>query len=334
MGISGKVKRELTIETVLERCTESDIFNAYMPWKWELNQVCISPFPRSKGGYEKNPSFLIGNKYGNLTFKDFSSGEAGDCFKFVNLMNGGNLSLNDVLRLLEERLFGGCLDTYEPRKLSISESNESGEVSKKNTLIQVVTRKFLKSELDWWNQYTVDESDLKREEIYSIKKAYLNKKLLNLADLRFGYYFAGTWKLYSPNSSKRKKWLTNTPLTYLDGKENIQNCETAWITKSKKEKIILSKLYNCVISTQNESISCFSPENVDFIKNNSKKQVVLYDADDTGVRSCQEITKRFNMGYCNVPRKYLEENIKDFGDVCAKYGIGEVEKILKNKQLI
>lgn len=329
--IRGKKKVDLNIETILERVSELEIYNRFMPWKWDVNQACISPFPRMGKGYETNPSFLISNRHG-LNWIDFGDNSKGDVFSFVKKLH--NLSsLDSVLRMIDRELSLGISEGGEIKKVSVAPSNDT-KVTKRNTLIQIVTRAFTKEELSWYGQFTASEQDLKNEEIYSIKKAYLNKKLLSLADLRFGYFFNGTWKIYQPLESKRKKWLTNTPLTYLDGKENIKNCETAWVTKSKKEKILLRKLYNCVISTQNESIACFSQENVDFIKNNSKKQIVLYDADEVGIRSCTEITNKFNMGYCNVPKSYLLEGIKDFGDVCAKYGIGEVEKILKNKQLL
>jgi len=332
MPIQGKKKSELKIDTILERASEAEIFSKFMPWKWEINQPCISPFPRPGKGIEKNPSFIIGNRYGNLNFKDFGLNLGGDVFAFVKELHSLP-NLDAVLKTIDSILNLGISDGLQVRSGPISDIKQP-EATKRNTLLQIQTRKFTNSELHYWNEYYQDVEDLKREEIYSIKKAYLNKKLLNLADLRFGYFYSGMWKIYQPMENKRKKWLSNVPLTYLDGKDNIKNCETAWVTKSKKDKMLLLKLYNCVISTQNESISCFSQENVDFIKNNSKKQVVLYDADEVGVRSCQEITKKFNMDYCNVPKSYLAEGLKDFGDVCAKYGIGEVEKILKNKGIL
>jgi hypothetical protein len=332
--IKGKTRIELTIDTILERTTEIEIFNRFMPWKWELNQACISPFP-GKNGYEKSPSFIIGNKYGTINYKAFNDDDKhGDCFSFVKQLH--NLpNLDAVLRLIDTQLNLGISDGREIQSKPIIQTNKP-EITKRNTLIQVITRKFTPEELKWWSSYHQDIEDLKREEIYSIKKAYLNKKLYSIGDdeLRFGYYYKGTWKLYFPNSqNKRKKWLTNTPLVYLDGKENIKNCDTAWLTKSKKDKMVLLKLYSCVASTQNESIACFSEENVQFIKNNSKKQVILWDSDDAGVRSCTQVTNKFGFGYCNPPRKYLPD-IKDISDLARVYGLQAVEIMLKEKKLI
>jgi hypothetical protein len=38
----------------------------------------------------------------------------------------------------------------------------------------------------------------------------------------------------------------NVPLDTLEGKENIIDCDTAIITKSKKDLMVLKKVYPCV----------------------------------------------------------------------------------------
>lgn len=330
MSISGPKKKELTMDTILERTSELEIFSHFMPDKnWKLNEATLSPF-RS----ERNPSFVIGNKSGYISYIDFGRQEyRGDCFNFVKQLH--NLAnLDSVLKLIDKDMKLGITEGFEVRK-SVPIKIEKQEITKKNTLIQIITRKFTKQELDYWAQYYQDIEDLRAENIYSIKKAFLNRKLLSLDELRFGYLYDNKyWKIYQPLSNKKKKWLTNAPLTLMDGLENIKECNVAWLTKSKKDKMVLRKLYSCVASTQNESIACFSPENVDYIKKNSKRQVVLYDNDETGVHSCQEITKKFDFGYCNVPKKYLSEGIKDFSDLAKVHGLQVVEEVLKQKNLI
>lgn len=324
--IQGKKKTNLSIETILERTTEGEIYRHFFG-DFTVNQVICNKF---RG--DKNPSLIIGNKYGNLQHFDFSDSKwRGDCFALVKQIYGLT-TLDSILRLIDLNMNLGITNGLGAQNSPVIQQNKPIE-TKRNTLIQVVTKPFTKEELSWWNEYHQDISDLKREEVYSIKKAYLNKKLLGLADLRFGYFYNGFWKLYQPLENKRKKWLTNCPLIYLEGKENIKNCETAWITKSKKDKMCLLKLFSCVAATQNESVSCFSEENVEFIRNNSKKQVIIYDSDDSGVRSCQEITKKFNFGYCNPPKKYLPE-IKDFSDLCKIHGIQAIREHLTEKRLI
>jgi len=327
--IKGKLKKNLSMDSVLSRCSDLEIFTHFMPNKgWTLNEATLSPFR-----VEKTPSFVIGNKMGYISYIDWGAMEfKGDCFNFVKQLH--NLpNLDSVLRLIDTQLNLGISNGSEIRSEPIIKIQQP-EVHKRNTLIQVITRKFSKEELAYWNQYFQSEDDLRKDNVYSIKKAFLNKKQLSLADLRFGYYYDGWWKIYSPNEDKRKKWLSNVPLTVLDGKENIKDCKTAIITKAKKDKMILRKIYNCVCSTQNESMACFSKENVDYIKANSEKQYILFDSDLPGKQASLQVTKKFDMGYCNVPNNYLDENIKDFAGWASKYGLKVVEEYLKEKQLI
>ena len=66
--IQGNKKVKLTPDSVLSKISEYDIFRFYMLDKtWKLNQVTYSPFRK-----EQNPSFVIGNKNGNLSFIDFA----------------------------------------------------------------------------------------------------------------------------------------------------------------------------------------------------------------------------------------------------------------------
>jgi hypothetical protein len=201
----------------------------------------------------------------------------------------------------------------------------------------VVTRPFTNEELAYWNSYHQDVQDLRDNNIYSIKKLYLNKQLFSLKDneLRFGYFYDGYWKIYRPNGDRKNKWVpNNVPITTMDGKENIVNCETAFINKSKKDYMVMKKVFPCSCAVQNEGVACFSEENVEFLKANSDRQILSFDSDVTGVQNSQQITKIFDFDYLNVPRKYLQEDIKDWASLGQKYGLKAIEDYLKEKQLL
>jgi hypothetical protein len=92
-------------------------------------------------------------------------------------------------------------------------------------LVQVKVRKFTKLELSYWNGYYQDISDLKREQIYSVDKVYLNKQLFPLkeTELRFGYFYEGSGKFTDRLVLKKTKWVpNNVPMNYLEGKENVK----------------------------------------------------------------------------------------------------------------
>jgi len=333
MNLTGK-RAKLTIEEILKRVTEYDIFRWYMPSKnWKINQVTYSPFRN-----EKNPSFMIGNKRGVLSFIDFADDtRRGGCFDFVQMLF--NLAtLHDVLRMID-RDFGLGISNgkaTEEYKKVVAEYKQPEE-SKRYSLIQVQTRPFTQEELAYWNQYHQDLQDLRDNNIYSIKKLYLNKQLFSLkeTELRFGYLYNGHWKIYRPLNERKNKWVpNNVPITAMDGLADIKNCNTAFINKSKKDYMVMKKVFPCCCAVQNEGVACFSPENVEYLKANSDRQILSFDSDVAGVANSQQITKLFDFEYTNVPRNYLSEGIKDWADLAKAHGLKAIEDYLKQKQLL
>jgi len=331
--IGGKKKTDLTMEAILHRISAYDIYRFYMPTKdWSLNEVTHSPFCK-----DENPSFVIGNKYGNITHIAFNdTSKRGDCFNFVKQLF--NLStLDEVLRKIDTDfqlgLSGGVKGDYK----AITGNYEQPQTVKRNSFIQVITRKFTNEELAYWNQYHQSLDDLRANNIYSIKDLFFNRSKFPLKDteLRFGYFYDGYWKIYRPFASKKDKWMpNNVPITVMDGKKDIMGCDTAFINKSKKDYMVVKKIFPCSCAVQNEGIACFSEENVKYLKDNSKTQILSFDADIVGVQNSQQITKMFDFGYCNVPRKYLAEGIKDWADLSKTYSLKAVEEALKQKHLI
>ena len=333
--IIGKKRKTLTPESVLDMISEYDIFRYYMPEKsWKLNGVTYSPFRD-----ERNPSFLIGNRYGNLYFIDFAdASKRGNCFMFVKMLF--NLaSFDDVLRKIDID-FGLGLSTGKPtgeHKKIVSEYTQPKDLGKRYSLIQVVTRKFTNEELAYWNQYHQNIDDLRANGVYAVKTVYLNKQRFPIkeTELKFGYFYDGHWKIYRPYGDRKNKWLpNNVPITAMDGKEDIVNCPVAFINKSKKDYMVMKKVFPCCCAVQNEGIACFSPENVEYLKANSDRQILSFDADEAGVKNSLQITRLFDFEYANVPRKYLSEGIKDWADLARIHGLSTIEQILKQKHLI
>ena len=333
--ITGERKVRLTPQAVLQKISEYDIFRFYMPEKgWRINQATFSPFRQ-----ENNPSFVIGNKKGFLSFIDFAdTSKRGDCFTFVKMLH--NLSsMDDVLRMVDRDFGLGFLPNTATGdyKIITKEYKQPEDIGKRYSIIQVITRKFTQEELSYWNDYHQSLDDLRANNVYAIKKLYFNKQLFPLKDteLRFGYLYDGHWKIYRPFADKKNKWVpNNVPITMMDGKENIVNCKVAFINKSKKDYMVMKKVFPCSCAVQNEGLGCFSDENVEYLKANSDRQIQSFDSDETGVHNSKQITELFGFDYTNVPRKYLSEGIKDWADLVKTYGYYPVENYLRQKQLL
>jgi hypothetical protein len=332
--IQGRKKVKLTPDSILDKITEYDIYKMYMPHQnWKINVVTYSPFRN-----EKNPSFIIGYRGGALRFVDFGdSSKKGGCFNFVMMLF--NVSLNDALLMIDRDFDLGIVSGSSTKNYEriVSDYVQPTVTSKREYFIQVKTRRFTNEELAYWNGYYQDIDDLRANNVYSIDAVYLNKQKFPIKDteLRFGYLYEGHWKIYRPFADKKNKWMpNNVPITMMDGLDDITDCDVAFINKSKKDYMVMKKVFPCCCAVQNEGMGCFSEENVEFIKENSERQILSFDSDETGVKNSKLISDKFGFDYCNVPRLYLDEGIKDWADLARVHGLKTIEKYLTQRELI
>ena len=332
--IKGRKKLDLTPDSILNMISEYDIYKMYMPHQnWKINTVTYSPFRN-----EKHPSFIIGYRGGTLRFHDFAdSTNSGNCFNFVMMIF--HISLNDALLMIDRDFDLGIITGSSTKNYEriVADYAQPTSTSKREFFIQVKTRKFTHEELAYWNGYYQDIDDLKANNVYSIDTLYLNKQKFPIKDteLRFGYLYEGHWKIYRPFADKKNKWMpNNVPITMMDGLDDIKDCDVAFINKSKKDYMVMKKVFPCCCAVQNEGLGCFSEENVEYIKENSDRQILSFDSDEAGVKNSQIITDKFGFEYCNVPRIYLEEGIKDWADLARIHGLKTIEKYLTQRELI
>src|SRR6478609_3394495 len=150
MPITGRSKTELTMDEILSRTSEFQIFMHFNPNKnWELNSATNSCFRE-----DKNPSMVIGNRKGYISFIDWGNPEfRGDCFKFVQLLY--NLpNLNSTLEFIDKDMGLGIRNNIpkDQVKKTIVQYKEP-EINKRSAFIQVKTRKFTERDLIYWNAY-------------------------------------------------------------------------------------------------------------------------------------------------------------------------------------
>lgn len=334
MSIQGKKRINLTPDSILDKISEYDIYKFYMPHQnWKINVVTYSPFRN-----EKNPSFIIGYRGGALRYCDFGdSSKKGGCFDFVMMLF--NISLREALLMIDRDFDLGIVSASSTKNYEriVADYAQPTATSKREFFIQVKTRKFTHEELAYWNMYYQDIDDLRANNVYSIDTVYLNKQKFPIKDteLRFGYLYEGHWKIYRPHADKKNKWMpNNVPITMMDGLDDITNCDVAFINKSKKDYMVMKKIYPCCCAVQNEGMGCFSDENVEYLKENSDRQILSFDADEVGVKNSQLITKKFDFEYCNVPKLYLREGLKDWADLARVHGLKVIEEYLTQKELI
>lgn len=319
---------------ISEKISQEQIFRFYYPFKFNLNERCLSCFTT-----EKNPSMIIGTKSqsGDVIFKCFNSNHSGDSINFV--MQLFNLDYFEALNKITEDF--GLKDVSNTKYESIIKDLPKTKIIKTKLAPEIIVaeRPFNKDELSYWNDYYQDIEDLKRERIYVPKKIWINKQsvYVNPLELTFCYYYPDLdkWKIYKPFSPKTKKWFTNVPFSYLEYIDIIDKSKNVLIAKAKKDKLLLQKAlnYENIVVTQAEDLACFSSENINILKE-CKEVYTVFDNDYKGKIASWALTNNFSWKHCNVPDRLLKEGISDFADYGKKHGIEKIYNHFIKKNVI
>lgn len=321
---------------LLSKLSEEAIFFYYFGKPFKLGERYSSPFRK-----DRNPSmgFYI-NKNGFLTCNDFRTGEKLDCVAFVSKLY--NITYGEAIKKIAGDF--GLISSEEGVKVSINslKSLESFDRDfKKNTLIQIVPSKWEKRHLNYWKLYEITKEELIREKIYPVKELYINKvKIGNRGNyIRFAYlqqhegknYF----KIYTPDDTYGCKWFSNIPIFVPFNIDSLDySNDTIYITKSKKDLVILKKLFKNVIATQNESESALNNETCSHLLEKFKKRIIIWDNDETGVENCKKFNEK-GFDYFNIPySEYEKYKIKDPSDYVRYYGLEALEELFKQKNII
>lgn len=331
MPIQGDKIIPLTADSVLERTSEYDIYRYYLGGDFALGRAICSPFRE-----DKRPSFSVEiNKKGNLKHFDYGHNEySGGCIDFV--MQLFNTSYNQALRKIDSDLNLGISSGLG--KVLPDRIERVGPKVRTPSFFQVTVKAFTQGDLDYWRNYGITEQELKDNQVYSVKKLVIDKKVYPLGKVSptFGYYYGGKWKIYRPLSTT-DKWLSNVPGDRMSGLERVRKgCDTVIVTKSKKDEILLSKLLPFVCSVQAENNISINSTNISFLNSTCNRVLLNFDSDKVGVRASKHYNQ-FGFGWINCPVGYTDPSgrmIKDFSDMARYYGLEEVRKYFKSKGII
>lgn len=320
---------DVTAEYVLNQVDDLLIYRQYIG-EFKLGRPRKSPFRR-----DSTPSFsiTINPNWLKLMWKDFGTDEVGDCFKLVGKLF--NLGYREAVEKVacDFGLVKGC--TILVTKKQIQEARAFKENFQREYLIQVERRAMNREELEYWLQYGIGRNELLAYHIYGINRLWVNKKemRLDVSQVHFAYHFPGVdkWKIYSPNS-KDYKWFGNVSSFQMEGEagKDFEQDKPMIITKSRKDRIILKKLYTNVCSSQNESEGAI-PKGMDAYFDTYPAKYCWFDSDEPGKNANRKLNHR-GYKWINVPNELYEKyGLKDPSDVVKHFGLSEGSKILLNE---
>jgi len=323
---------ELSEDEILSRVTCLDIFSYYIGKDFKYGRAMCSPLRK-----DKSPSFTIfRHNSGKFFFKDFSTGDTGDCFTFLTKMFG--LKRFDTYRLVDNdfQLGISTKSFMAPTKQYVGKHmKELENIEESSTTIQIKTRPWnSKEDKTFWSKYGICCNILNKFHVQPAEHVWVNGNLIvssNRFNPIYAYNFGeGKLKIYQPYS--KFKWLSNTSVSDLQGLSQLPDSgDTLVITKSLKDVMCLDIWGIPAVAPSSES--CVIP--ADIVKELYDKFAriyILYDFDRTGISFANKHRKLYSftpLFFTNGKFGTFDYKSKDFSDFIALNGVKSAAELIE-----
>lgn len=311
---------KVTEEDILKKTTEYDIYNYYIPGKFEIGKAISSPFRE-----DNNPSFSIfkAKKNGRLLFKDHAAGYTGDCFKFV--MHIRSLNYRDALKDIYKNIVVNKL------KQTIKGIDIKERYKDTNKIISIKKKYFTSIDDDYWSKYKViDRNLLKFFNVYPISHVWINDRQMSWKyesdNPMYAYEIYNKYKIYRPYADRKHKFLSNCGLYDIQGWEQLSKTNKSLIiTKSLKDVMVLHALGYDTIAPQGEHSSL--PDTImKQLKYWYDTIYILYDNDEAGKKGADNLILKHPF----IQAIFLPGEEKDISDYIENHTVKETKEMLKN----
>lgn len=306
-----KKPENITLDYILSKVTEYDIYAHYIG-QIKVGAIYNSPFRR-----DKNPSFGIyySKRTRQLLFKDHGTGECGNIVKFVSLYKGIT-NYDDILRDIVDQL----KITPETKLDSSKQYIPSSE-----TIIGVVRQNMTPVDINYWSQFHISATTLKKFDVNSIKYYLCNgivKGVYKNDNPMYAYKVYNNFKIYRPLADKYTKWRNNLTEYDIQGYKQLpKKGEVLFITKSMKDVMALYEMGISAISPSSEST--FIPEDIlSDLKKRFKRIIILFDRDAAGVKYSRKMSLKHSLEAMLIHKKF---EAKDVSDAVKKNGFETIK---------
>ena len=323
---------ELSDEEILSRISCLDIFSYYIGKDFKYGRAICSPLRK-----DKSPSFTIfKHNSGKYFFKDFSTGESGDCFTFLTKLFG--LRRFDTYRLVDNDFQLGISTTNfnTPTRQYVGERmKELQDIEPSTTTIQIKSRPWnAQEDKKFWSKYGICCDILNKFHVRPAEHVWVNDNLIvsaNRYNPIYAYDFGqGKMKIYQPYS--KFKWLSNTSVSDLQGLSQLpKSGDTLVITKSLKDVMCLNIWGIPAVAPSSES--CVIP--ADIVKDlydRFARICILYDFDRTGVAFANKHRKMYGfipLFFTNGKFNTFDYKAKDLSDFIANNSLREAAELIE-----
>jgi len=323
---------ELNDEEILGRINSLDIFSYYIGKDFKYGRAMCSPLRK-----DRSPSFTVfKHSSGKYFFKDFSTGESGDCFTFLTKLFG--LKRFDTYRLIDNdfQLGISTKSFTPPTKQYVGEHiKEYENIKPSTTTIQIKSRPWnTQEDKTFWSKYGICCKILSKYNVRAAANVWVNDNLIvssNRYNPIYAYHFPnGKMKIYQPYS--KFKWLSNTSVSDLQGLSQLPlRGDTLVITKSLKDVMCLDVFG--IPSVAPSSESCVIPADVvKDLTDRFARIYILYDFDRTGISFANRHRKLYGfipLFFTNGKFNTFDYKSKDFSDFIALNGVRGAAELIE-----
>lgn len=312
-----KLPTTITLDYILSKVTEYDIYAHYLG-QFKVGAIYNSPFRK-----DKNPSFGIyySKRTRQLLFKDHGNGKCGNVVKFVSLLKGIT-NYNDILS-----------DIVNQLKITPDTKLDSSKqyIPSSETVIGVVRQNFTSVDTNYWSQFHISLSTLKKYDVSSIKYYLCNgivKGIYKNDNPMYAYKVYNNFKIYRPLGDKYTKWRNNLTEYDIQGfKQLPKKGDILFITKSLKDVMCLYEMGIPAISPSSEST--FIPDDIlEDLKKRFKRIIILFDRDQAGCRNTIKLRNKYHLNALFLNKKF---EAKDISDAIKRNGFNVIKEWLENE---
>lgn len=317
-------------DELLNRVDPLVVYEWYVPGIAIKKNVC-SPLRK-----DNHPSWGIYKHDEAVLWKDWGTGESGDCVKLVMQMFG--IGFKEAISKIAQDL-GIVAGDNRIQRMAIAGDPDAIEDTKSRILIQCTTKRFTAKDKQYWAKYGITEQMCKENQIWSLKEdeIYINriKWPMKKGEIAFGYWYEEQkgWKLLFPEKCKELKWRNNIKLDTPEGLENLDKDYNTLIVKSKKCYVVMKQIYPHCCAMQNEGVGSVTKKTAQYINENSKGVWYGGDSDPMGKKASYKITDKYHWKHINVPDRLLPDS-KDWSDWYRAEGPEPIYKHLQTKGII
>lgn len=287
-GKSKDHKKLPNSNDILSAISELEIYEMYLGG---IPRKAISSPLRE----DANPSFSLfhSDTHGKVFYRDFATGESGDCFLFVmRLFNFGSKieAFNKIasdFQLNQFELNGPSINT-SPKKVYVDKGNRKKTVTSGRIRISIRSRDWNIKDRNYWRlKYGITRKQLEYCNIIPISHYFVNGYCTVAEDLAYAFVEEKdglqTFKIYQPLTRKENKWINNNDFSTWELWTQLPKIgNICIITSSRKDAIVVKSLFpsEYITSCSLQSENVHAKESVvNELKGRFKEVFVLYDND-------------------------------------------------------